>query len=138
MAYHVGVLRALEEVGGFRPDDADLIVGTSAGSMMGAMLRSGIETSTLWEVARGEHPELTLDRDERRPWAATWASPAEAARRMVGSAYVLQRSLFRFPIPPLPPSLRRLFPGGFFTIADAEDRMGQFWGPTGPNGRCGW
>ena len=40
MAYHAGVLRALEEVGGFRPDDADLVIGTSAGSMVGAMVRS--------------------------------------------------------------------------------------------------
>src|SRR5437762_2335499 len=41
MAYHAGVLRALEVETGFVPNRADLIVGTSAGSVIGSYLRTG-------------------------------------------------------------------------------------------------
>jgi NTE family protein len=122
MAYHAGVLRALEEVGGFRPDDADLVVGTSAGSMVGAMVRSGLTTDDLYRASLGEHAELGPS-DQRSPWAAAWDGPFDAARRLLGSMYVLQRSALRWPVPPLPAFLRRAFPGGFFTIDDAEDTM---------------
>ncbi len=124
MAYHSGVLRALEEVGGFRPDDADLIVGTSAGSMVGAMLRAGLTTDDLFRASTGEHPELGQT-EQRSPWAAAWDGPIDAFRRLVGSAYVLQRSALRWPAPRLPAALRRAFPGGFFTIDDAEDTLSQ-------------
>ncbi len=126
IAYHAGVMRALEVVGGFRPDDADLIVGTSAGSMVAAMLRSGISTSDLFEASMGTHPELSVEREDARPWVATFEGASDAVRRVFGSAYVLQRSLLRIPGPRLPRALRRLFPGGFFTIADAEDTLSQF------------
>lgn len=135
MAYHTGVLRALEEVGGFRPDDADLIVGTSAGSMIGAMIRSGVSTEDLWLAGLGEHPDLELGRDGESPFAIAWNGPADAVRRLIGSLYVLQRSAMRFPIPMphLPASLRRWFPGGFFTIADAEETLSQVMGTEWPD-----
>jgi NTE family protein len=123
MAYHAGVLRALEEVGGLAADDADLIVGTSAGSMMGAMVRSGLSTEDLYRASLGEHPDIGLERDDASPWQAAWESPFDVARRLLGSLYVLQRSALRFPTPHLPAALRRAFPGGFFTIAEAEDTM---------------
>ena len=127
MAYHAGVLRALEEVGGYRPDDADLVIGTSAGSMVGAALRSGLTTEDLWLASLGEHPTIDFDDASReRPWEQTWESGFDALRRLVGSAYVLQRSMFRFPTPHLPRQLQRLFPGGFFTIADAEEALSRF------------
>src|SRR5207248_10947416 len=56
MAYHAGSLRALERVGGIDPDGVDLIVGTSAGSVIGAYLRSGWTTGDLWQLALGIHP----------------------------------------------------------------------------------
>lgn len=124
MAYHAGVLRALEDVGGFRPDDADLVVGTSAGSMVGAMVRSGLSTEDLYQASLGEHPQIGRH-EQRSPWAAAWDGPFDAMRRIVGSMYVLQRSALRWPVPPLPAALRRAFPGGFFTIDDAEDTMSE-------------
>ncbi len=132
MAYHAGVLRALEEVGGYRPDDADLIVGTSAGSMVGAIVRSGLSTEELWLAALGEHDEYEIEKPGESPWAAAWESPTDALRRLIGSLYVLQRSAMRVPVPPLPATLRRLFPGGFFTIADAEETLSQFMGTEWP------
>jgi NTE family protein len=125
IAYHAGVLRALEEVGGFRPDDADLVVGTSAGSMIGAMLRSGLSTEELWRAALGEHDEISVGDSDDAGWGQAWHGPVDAVRRAMGSAYVLQRTLWRFPVPALPRALQRLFPGGFFTIGDAEDTLAQ-------------
>ncbi|HEX4901320.1 MAG TPA: patatin-like phospholipase family protein [Acidimicrobiales bacterium] len=132
MAYHAGVLRALEEVGGFRPDDADLVIGTSAGSMVGAMVRSGIGTEDLYRASLGEHPDLGLEPEGASPWQAVWESPFDVARRVIGSLYVLQRSALRVPMPHLPAGLRRAFPGGFFTIAEAEDTLATVMPTTWP------
>jgi len=133
MAYHAGVLRALEEVAGFRPDDADLVVGTSAGSMVGAMVRSGISTEDLYRASLGEHPDIGLERGGASPWQAVWESPFDVARRVIGSLYVLQRSALRMPMPHLPVALRRAFPGGFFTIAEAEDTLATVMPTTWPD-----
>ncbi len=133
MAYHAGVLRALEEVGGFRPDDADLVVGTSAGSMVGAMIRAGLSTEDLFLASTRQHPELTIEGQPDGPWEAVFEGPTDLARRMLGSMYVLQRSLLRVPMPHLPRALRRLFPGGFFTIADAEETLSEFMPNTWPD-----
>ena len=56
MAYHAGSLRALQLVGGVDPSGCDLIVGTSAGSVIGAYLRSGWTSEDLWQLALGTHP----------------------------------------------------------------------------------
>ena len=44
-AYHAGVLAALEEATGWDPRDAEVIVGTSAGSVVGSLLRAGFAAS---------------------------------------------------------------------------------------------
>lgn len=51
-AYHSGVLAALEHDYGWDPRTADVIVGTSAGSITGMLLRSGVPASELaaWTV----------------------------------------------------------------------------------------
>lgn len=51
-AYHAGALAALEHDLGWDPRDADVIVGTSAGSLAGALLRRDIPASDLaaWTV----------------------------------------------------------------------------------------
>lgn len=46
-AYHAGALTALEHDLGWDPRSADVIVGTSAGSLVGALLRVGIPASDL-------------------------------------------------------------------------------------------
>ena len=52
-AYHAGVLAALESELGWDPRKADLIVGTSAGSITGAALRLGVPAVDLasWSVS---------------------------------------------------------------------------------------
>ena len=51
-AYHAGVLAALEHDCGWDPRQADVIVGTSAGSITGTLLRVGVPASELaaWVV----------------------------------------------------------------------------------------
>ena len=46
-AFHAGVLSAIEETTGWDPRRADVIVGTSAGSIVGAMLRAGFSAADL-------------------------------------------------------------------------------------------
>ncbi len=73
-AYHAGVLAALEHDYGWDPRTADVVVGTSAGSITGALLRGGVPASELaaWtvrapltdegrlleEMFGAEHPDL--------------------------------------------------------------------------------
>lgn len=50
-AYHAGVLAALEQDLGWDPRSADVIVGTSAGSVTGTALRLGVSAADLWGSA---------------------------------------------------------------------------------------
>ncbi|MFN8021311.1 MAG: patatin-like phospholipase family protein [Acidimicrobiales bacterium] len=51
-AYHAGVLFSIEHHTGFDPRDAAQIVGTSAGSLVGALLRAGVSAEDLVRLAR--------------------------------------------------------------------------------------
>ena len=46
-AWSVGALCALEEVCGFDPRDADVIIGTSAGSVLGSLVAGGVSPRQL-------------------------------------------------------------------------------------------
>ena len=68
-AYHAGVLDGLAAATGWDPREAEVIVGTSAGSVVGALLRSGFSARDLAARSTGdalspEGAEL-LDRSER-------------------------------------------------------------------------
>ena len=52
-AYHAGVLTALREVTGIDPRDAEVLVGTSAGSVSAAMLRAGLSPDDMLRRAEG-------------------------------------------------------------------------------------
>ena len=52
-AWHAGVLAGLAEVTGWDPRDADVVVGTSAGSVTGATLRAGLPAADLYASATG-------------------------------------------------------------------------------------
>jgi NTE family protein len=121
MAYHAGVLRALELEAGFVPDSADLIVGTSAGSVIGAYIRSGWTTEDFWRLST----DLSGGRPEPPAvFSPTFNSPVDLVRRGVGSAFVLTRSLlpWRLDVPPL---LRRLFPAGVFALEEGKRRFAE-------------
>lgn len=52
-AFHAGVLAALDEVTGWDARDAEIVVGTSAGSLVGASLRAGLSGTDLAARASG-------------------------------------------------------------------------------------
>ena len=52
-AWMVGALKAVEEVHGFDPRTADYIVGTSAGSVLSALLGAGVSVEQLIDHQRG-------------------------------------------------------------------------------------
>lgn len=131
LSYHAGVLRALEVEAGFRPDDADLVVGTSAGAVIGAYMRTGWSTEDFWQLALGTHPRVAgIGRNSRsdpgpQVFSPSWRTPFDLYRRVLGSAFVLGRSFVRWPVPPLPiPSLLgRAFPGGMFDMVEGRRRF---------------
>ena len=97
-AYHSGVLAALEHDYGWDPRTADVIVGTSAGSITGMLLRSGVPASELaaWTVKapltsegaaaqpavrRGDPQVRPVRRARRAAQAAVAAGPRDAEPR---------------------------------------------------------
>lgn len=52
-AWHNGVLAAISEATGWDPRRADVVVGTSAGSMVATMLRAGISAEDLYATSTG-------------------------------------------------------------------------------------
>lgn len=141
MSYHAGVLHALREEGGIDPASADLIVGTSAGSVMGSLLRSGWSAADCWAFALEEHPvvseldEVERRRRERAVFTPRLETPSAMARRVVGSSYVMARSVMRGPAPPVPGFLAKRFPAGLFKNGEIRDRLAEVlpeaW-PTSP------
>jgi NTE family protein len=104
-AFHVGVLRALAEARGWDARDADLIVGTSAGAHVGALLRAGLGAHDLFARATGrplslagamiarELPAPSRMAPPAPPRAST--APFQARRRWPASARYLGRALRR-------------------------------------------
>ncbi len=117
-AYHSGVLAALEHDYGWDPRTADVIVGTSAGSITGMLLRSGVPASELaaWTVKA----PLTSEGAMLRQWFgeeipqfdrftvrdAVLRPPSLPGREMLSRA-ILQPWKFR----PLAASMALLAPG---------------------------
>ena len=69
VAFHGAVMAALESATGWDPRTAEVIVGTSAGSITGAMLRAGVPAADLARISEGEplSPEAQLLADAGRP-----------------------------------------------------------------------
>lgn len=120
LAYHAGALHALVEAAGLDVCQADLIVGTSAGSVAGAYLRSGWSAAQLWEETVGSDGALHSDLDILAP---AFTSPLGLMRRALGSAYVVGLSLAHLPSLPVPGILRHAFPGGLFSMVEGEARF---------------
>lgn len=128
MAYHTGVLKALQEVAGIDATTAGLTIGTSAGSVISAYLRRGWTVDDLWGLALGTHESLAdLSPQEqalqrRAMFAPAWGNPVELARRAMGSVAVLARTVLP-PLPTVPATLARSFPGGLFSMEAARSRF---------------
>ncbi len=99
-AWLVGALHAIEAETGWEPGSADYIVGTSAGSMVGALLACGVETELMVARSHGRHPRRPRRR-RRVPAASAPASGSAPAR----GAWPPRRLRAR-PVTPRPPSSR--------------------------------
>jgi predicted acylesterase/phospholipase RssA len=96
-------------------------------------------------MAVGTHPALEqfsagdIAARRRAIFDPAWATPAELARRGIGSAYVLARTILRAPAPSVPARWGRRFPGGLFAMTEARrhfvDLLGEQW-PEQPLWLC--
>jgi NTE family protein len=93
-AWLTGGLDALAAETGWDPAEADYVVGTSAGSMIGALCASGVPPWFMVAHSRGEVFEGVVDADGR---------PAAEADRAGGARFQLKRAL-----PPIGPGSWRL------------------------------
>lgn len=81
-AWLVGALHAIASESGWDPGSADYIVGTSAGSMVGALLASGVPPWFMVAHSAGERFEGLSD---------ARGEPSAAADRSAGASYRLER-----------------------------------------------
>ncbi|MFP5298305.1 MAG: patatin-like phospholipase family protein [Actinomycetota bacterium] len=141
MAYHAGVLQALHERG-VDVTGADVIVGTSAGSIIGAYLASGWAQTDFYEYAHRRHPNAAKDPDDmeqqvREIFEPLWSTPQERVRRYIGSAFALASSrghLHRLTKgkPPIQ-SLRKGFPSGMYSTERTRQRLHEELPPEWPH-----
>lgn len=86
MAFHAGVLAALQEHGGWDPRGAEVIVGTSAGAFVGALVRGGVAPREMGRRSLGAQavPEGSEAREPGRSrWVPGMAAPGLVARALV-------------------------------------------------------
>ena len=131
LGYHAGVMKALDEFGA-DVASADIIVGTSAGSIIGSYLASGWAPSDFYEYAHGRHPgslsNETDQRDEvRRIFTPLYNSGVERFRRGVGGIFALasSRGYWQKAGGSRQPSrtLKRLFPSGMYSTEETRERL---------------
>jgi NTE family protein len=67
-AWMVGALHAIATETGWDPGSADIVLGTSAGSMIGAMLASAVPTWLLMSYGAGENLDLRPAATASRAW----------------------------------------------------------------------
>jgi NTE family protein len=126
-AFHAGVLAALHELTGWDPRRADVIVGTSAGSVAGATLRAGLAAPDL--LARSQGRPLseegtrvmrTVGPPQRPPALRLDARP----RRAADVSATLRRAAARpFSAPPWA-LLSGLIPEGTVSTSMISDTVG--------------
>lgn len=131
MAYHAGALKALEE-SGVDAAAADVIVGTSAGSIMGSYLSAGWRASDFYDYAHRKHPKaLEREEDQRREgrsvFTPLWTTPRERVARSVGSLFAIasSRGYWRRVGRGVVPNerLRRAFPAGMYSTTETRLRL---------------
>jgi NTE family protein len=131
MGYHAGVIKALDEWG-IDVSRSDVIVGTSAGSIIGSYLAAGWAPTDFYDYAHGKHPKAAreaADQEEevRRIFQPLWSNPAERARRTVGSLFTLaaSRGYWRRVTNGREPAdaLKQRFPSGLYSTTDTRVRL---------------
>ena len=127
MGYHAGALKALDEWG-VDVAGADVIVGTSAGSVMASYLRSGWTPQDFVDYAHGDHPDAIKEaaNGKLNPFVPLWSNPAERAARSIGSMFAVasSRGYVRKLTQRVPGArLRHAFPSGLFSTTETHLRL---------------
>lgn len=116
-AWTIGALHALAEVEGFDPRDCEVIVGTSAGSVLAALLGGGLSVEDLLAHQRG----MPLPHQVGLDWSydsSTGGALPTRPRLAVGSPALLRHSVTHpRRLPPLA-VLAALTPAGTGTLAE--------------------
>jgi NTE family protein len=136
-AWHAGVLAALHEGLGWDGRDADVVVGTSAGSAVAAILRAGMAPADVFARATGaplstEATQLVTAAGIGAPYTAPRPTPPATAR---GYAPASPATLLRA-LRPWDPRLGLLAAGGLprgaTDTAPLADGIGRLHGPHWP------
>ena len=136
IAYHAGVAKALADAG-IDPAAADLVVGTSAGAIVGSIVRVGHDLDDVWALAHADENPFVEDEPFFRPdvvFSQGWRTPVGLARRMVGSAYVLQRSVVRWPVMNPPRPMQRFYRAGLGSVTEQRAEFANWAGEDWPDG----
>ncbi len=135
IAYHAGVAKALADAG-LDPAAADLVVGTSAGAIVGSIVRVGHDLDDVWALAHADENPFVEDQPFFRPdvvFSQGWRTPVGLARRMVGSAYVLQRSVVRWPVMNPPRPMQRFYRAGLGSVTEQRAEFANWAGEDWPD-----
>ncbi|HYI46500.1 MAG TPA: patatin-like phospholipase family protein [Actinomycetota bacterium] len=129
MGYHAGAIKALDEWG-VDTSRADLIVGTSAGSVIGSYLAAGWKPSDFYAYAQGEHPKARRgdqDAGVQAIFTPLWSTRSERVRRSIGSFFALasSRGYWRRATNGSTPGapLRHTFPAGMYSTSETRLRL---------------
>ena len=130
MAYHAGVLKALDDWG-LDVAAADLLVGTSAGSILASYMATGWQPTDFYDYAHGKHPDVQKDPEDpkeqlRRVFTPLYKTPTDRIRRSVGSAFALASSrgyYKRLGGNEPARNLRRVFPAGMYSTDETRRRF---------------
>lgn len=131
LGYHAGVMKALDEFGA-DVASSDVIVGTSAGSVIASYLASGWSASDFFEYAHGRHPSSLAGEDEqrdevRRIFTPLYKSQSERVRRGIGGIFALasSRGYWNTATRGREPhhALKKLFPAGMYSTDETRERL---------------
>ncbi|MDQ3645720.1 MAG: patatin-like phospholipase family protein [Actinomycetota bacterium] len=131
MGYLAGALQGLNDRG-LDLASADLLVGTSAGSVIASYLAAGWAQSDFYEYAHGRHSKarstLKDQKDEiRELFVPLWRSNADRARRTAGSFFAVaaSRGYWRGGAKGRSPvgALRHTFPSGMYSTERTRERL---------------
>ncbi|HET7481906.1 MAG TPA: patatin-like phospholipase family protein [Actinomycetota bacterium] len=131
LGYHAGVLKALDEAG-IDITDPDIIVGTSAGSIIGSYLAAGWSQTDFYEYAHGRHANSVVGEDDQkdeiaRIFTPAWQSPTDRVRRGIGGIFALaaSRGYWNKATGGREPhhALKKLFPSGMYSTDETRQRL---------------
>ncbi|MEX0767569.1 MAG: patatin-like phospholipase family protein, partial [Microthrixaceae bacterium] len=134
IAFHAGVLKAMADAG-LDPASADLVVGTSAGAIVGSILRTGNDLDLVWAMAHEDQNPFAENQPFFRPevvFSQGWRTPLGLARRVVGSAYVLHRTVVRWPAVRPPLSLQHFYRAGIGSVTEQRLEFANWAGEEWP------